>query len=1234
MFWAMLVVSPILDAKGHYLGAVAMVADISARKRVEEDLSKANDRFLKAFYAGPCMSSIADLETGELIDVNDVWLDTFGLRREQAVGKTRDQLGIVLETSVTDAFRKITDGAAGRLEFESSFTAKDGQTVHTLATTEHVELDGRQAALTVSVDITARKQAEQELRAANDQFLRTFRASPGMGSIADIETGELVDVNDVWLDVMGVTRAEVVGKTRQELGLGTSQGARDVRDSLRSGTRENFETAIRTRHGQSIDVVASMQRLDLDGRAVVLSVSIDISERKKIEAELRKANERFVKAFNASPGMSTITDIATGEIIEANDIWLSVLGLSRADVIGKSRRELGLEFTSTGMDVRHELAVRETDKTEVESTICSTDDVQMTVITRLERIELDGRAVALSNSVDITERKRTEDELRTANDRFLKIFYASPAMASITDLETRWIVDVNDAWLDVTGLDRETAIGKTRQEIGLVLSRDFDFFDDASDNAQRRSNIETVIRAVDGTEVSLISNSERIELDRRSAVLSVSIDITERKRAEKYLLENERRTSEGQRMAHLGTWERNLDDGQIVWSDEIWRILDLDPGSIEPTPEFFFDVVHPDDLAGLINMIEAAYEQPRASEYRIIRPNGEIRYIDSRREVHTDETGRPQTMIGTLLDVTDRKVAENALASSLREKETLLREVHHRVKNNLQIIASLLRFQSKKARNPDDVAVFREGQDRLKSMILVHEKLYGSADLSNIDFGDYVRTLVEQLFQSYDEQADKVLVSVDADHVMLPIEIALPCGMIISELLTNVFKYAFPEAKAGTATVSIKHREERIFVAVTDTGIGMPAEIDIDDPNTFGLQLVRNLAEQIGGTLGLVAESGTAVTIGFPSRKQHRVKRAMEQARIFVVEDEALIAMAIKDQLEQFGYAVCGTAARGESALGLIADREPDLVLMDINLACKMNGIEVAEKLHQSGDVPVVFLTAYSDSELLARAAITEPFGYLIKPFEERELHVTIEMALYKHSMEQKLLQSQRMEAVGQLTGGVAHDFNNLLAVILGNLDLVLMDDAIPAKSRNLIDRAIGAVDRGADLTQRLLAFARKQVLDPQHTDVNTVIENTATILERALDQSIDLQLELQGDLPNCLIDQGQLENAIINLAINARDAMPLGGRLTIATSQDDLSEQDASLDDGLAAGKYVVVRVIDTGEGMSDDVIAHVFEPFLPPRESARGPGLGSAWSTALPSSPAAASELAAGSIWERRSN
>ncbi len=150
MFWAMLVVSPILDAKGHYLGAVAMVADISARKRVEEDLSKANDRFLKAFYAGPCMSSIADLETGELIDVNDVWLDTFGLRREQAVGKTRDQLGIVLETSVTDAFRKITDGAAGRLEFESSFTAKDGQTVHTLATTEHVELDGRQAALTVS----------------------------------------------------------------------------------------------------------------------------------------------------------------------------------------------------------------------------------------------------------------------------------------------------------------------------------------------------------------------------------------------------------------------------------------------------------------------------------------------------------------------------------------------------------------------------------------------------------------------------------------------------------------------------------------------------------------------------------------------------------------------------------------------------------------------------------------------------------------------------------------------------------------------------------------------------------------------------------------------------------------------------------------------------------------------------------------------------------------------------
>jgi PAS domain S-box-containing protein len=209
--------------------------------------------------------------------------------------------------------------------------------------------------------------------------------------------------------------------------------------------------------------------------------------------------------------------------------------------------------------------------------------------------------------------------------------------------------------------------------------------------------------------------------------------------------------------------------------------------------------------------------------------------------------------------------------------------------------------------------------------------------------------------------------------------------------------------------------------------------------------------------------------------------------------------------------------------------------------------------------------------------------------------------------IEDELRQAQKIEAIGQLAGGIAHDSNNMLAATLGNLDLLL--DALPPSEvsrRSLAERAIEAAERVADLNRRLLAFARKQTLRPQITDVNQLVSGMTTILQRTLGETIEIEVAQDPTLWHCLIDPTQLQNALLNLAINARDAMAGSGRLTITTANAVL---DRSLDDGnerILPGDYVTIAVSDMGAGMPPEIARRAFEPFFTTKEVGKGSGLG----------------------------
>jgi signal transduction histidine kinase/CheY-like chemotaxis protein len=230
-----------------------------------------------------------------------------------------------------------------------------------------------------------------------------------------------------------------------------------------------------------------------------------------------------------------------------------------------------------------------------------------------------------------------------------------------------------------------------------------------------------------------------------------------------------------------------------------------------------------------------------------------------------------------------------------------------------------------------------------------------------------------------------------------------------------------------------------------------------------------------------------------------------------------------------------------------------------------------------------------------------------------RVLHASLKRRVEQSTEELKsaqasLVQAQKMEAVGQLTGGIAHDFNNMLAIVIGNLDIARrrMAEGRGDLARQ-IDNAMEGAQRAAALTKRLLIFARRQPLEAKTVDLNRMLNELGELLRRTIGEKVRIETALAEDLWPATVDIGQMESAIINLAINARDAMPSGGTLRIETANRHVAEEDrAQREDGLAAGDYVTVTVADTGTGMSPEIAARAIEPFFTTKDVGRGTGLG----------------------------
>ena len=278
-------------------------------------------------------------------------------------------------------------------------------------------------------------------------------------------------------------------------------------------------------------------------------------------------------------------------------------------------------------------------------------------------------------------------------------------------------------------------------------------------------------------------------------------------------------------------------------------------------------ILHGADVVGMFGVANrpGGYTGIEQARIEVLARAAGVLYDSYRRKER--EVAMSAANLALIDDIAARRRMEETIKASLKEKEVLLREVYHRVKNNLQVIASLLSLQASSLKDPQAATMFRESQNRVKAMALVHEKLYQSHDLANVDFNAYIQSLVTSLLRSYGVLANAIAVHISVENVSLSLDTAVPCGLLINELVSNALKHAFPrldrsKGKKGDLTIRLRSAGQDTFeLTVRDNGVGMPPKVNMAHPETFGLKLIAMLAKQLRGTLECRRNGGTEMRL-------------------------------------------------------------------------------------------------------------------------------------------------------------------------------------------------------------------------------------------------------------------------------------------------------------------------------------------------------------------------------------
>lgn len=795
-------------------------------------------------------------------------------------------------------------GEAGRIELEIDLEGGSSQWLELAYSPirDRGEIGGT---LVIAQEISDRIATEQALRESEARFRTVADSAPMMVWMSD-ETGQANFFNQVWLDYTG-------RRFEQEAGMGWLEGvhpddALECRETCEAAftDRQPFEMEYRLRSANGDYrwfLARGIPRFTPNGSfAGFIGSCIDFSDRKLAASELQNAHRQLRLLFDNSP-LGIIEWDRDFRVCRWSKQAETIFGWSQAEVAGRTPGEWLIPLNDWPVvEERLEALTNGTQTANMGPNRNFTKDG------RTLDCEWHNAAIAdesgqiasiLSIVQDTSERQFTQEALRLSEEKFRQLAEHIRDVLWIFSPQERQFLYVSPAYEKIWGRDCQSAYDDPESVVRATYEEDRDraaavFRPTASG---KKVDVEYRIECGDG-QMRWIHNRAFPLFDRFGRIyrlVGIAEDITERKHAILELqalnaeLEQrvERRTAELQELnehlhrysVELAEWRNRYEaaghaSGQILydwdaaedrlkWDANTKGILGYDFAEMPQTRADFWQIVHPEDRDRAAFSFEQvlAVKEPLQIEYRLRHQAGYYIFVEEKAQFVQTIDGRCGRLVGLMMDISDRRVAEEQLRASLAEKEVLLREIHHRVKNNLNVIHSLLDMQARRADDPTLKTLLADSQKRLQTMALIHEKLYRSESLARIDFAEYLHSLVNGLLASSNPNPHLVRVELTAEPVDVNIETAIPCGLIVNELLTNAFKHAFRDRRSGQIWVEFyPENETKLHLTVRDNGVGLPTETKASRPSSLGMRLVNILADQLDATLAIATNENNEGT--------------------------------------------------------------------------------------------------------------------------------------------------------------------------------------------------------------------------------------------------------------------------------------------------------------------------------------------------------------------------------------
>jgi PAS domain S-box-containing protein len=885
--WALINVAIIEENNEQFIEGTLL--DITGKQEKEIQLTESENRFKQLSEASFEGVAILNKE-GEILEVNKGMCEMFGYVYEELLNM--NSINLTEESSKALLIQKMQEKSTE--PFEGIGLKKNGEKINLSLRGEPIIYKGKKATVAVVRDITQEIKAIIEIQNSKNRFETVINNTPdGIILFADEDyiyanpaTLQILKLDSL-SDFTSKSFLKFVKKDYHDI-------VNEALSKVEKGEEYNFnEIVLIDNNGKEILVEVKPILVNFYEKKAILIVVHDISFKKQIEKEKLRAqiaeesNTQLQKEINERIRIEN-------ELINSKQFTDNIIN-SSLDMIIASDTEGNITHFNKAAEKRFGYKAKELIGKKIDNLYFNINDQKRIIKTLLsesgkyygEIVNIDKKGnqfisyLAASSlkdkdekiigymgvSRDITEEKEAEQKLIESEEKYRDLFENSSDFIQSVD-ESGLIQFVNEAWLKALEYKEKEIIGQpfinfihpdSKQHCLLVFSE--------LTKSKKQQSIEFAYITKKGKKIIVEGNvSVKMKKGKMFATRGIFRDITQQKLFQTNLQEEKNRLSaiinNTSNVIFSIDKNYNIIESNTTFNKQLKQAFNVDNVIGRNLFDFIIDTINHDEVKKLYEELFKTGKN-HTEVLKAKTPYGEKYFQTNYNPIKNTD----KEVIGIAIfteDITEKKLAEEEIRKSLKEKEILLAEIHHRVKNNLQVISSILNLQSSYIPDQKIIDVLRESQNRVKTMAFIHESLYQNKSFSDIIFSDYIKNLSQSLFQTYQVYQNNLKLELVTDDININIDQSIPAGLIVNELVSNALKHAFPNGMKGKITIGLKQNKENIVIFVSDNGVGIPKEINFETTKSLGLQLVSTLTEQLDGTLSYVTSTkGTKVEISF-----------------------------------------------------------------------------------------------------------------------------------------------------------------------------------------------------------------------------------------------------------------------------------------------------------------------------------------------------------------------------------